>query len=122
MTFIASTTTVTETAISVPNLSGGTDGKVVRMGGSNTVVDASYNSTALQLNAVLFKQGGIYYATGVVSGLSGLVAGQSYFLGVDGSLVTSPPTPSSTVRALFVGFGINSTTLLFRPGIPISGT
>lgn len=122
MTFITSTTTVTDTAITVPNLSGGTDGRVVRISGSNTVVDASYNSTALQLNAVLLKQGGEYYAAGVVSGFTGLVAGQSYFLGVDGTLVTSPPTPSTTVRVLFIGFGINSSTLLFRPGIPISGT
>lgn len=122
MGFIASTSLVTDTAITVPDLSGGTNGKIVRVNGTNTVVDASYNDTAVQLNTVLLKQNGVYYAYGVVTGLTGLSPGAPYFVGSDGSLTATPPTPSSTVRVLYVGFALNTTDLLFRPGIPISGS
>lgn len=122
MGFIASTSLVTDTAITVPDLSGGTNGKIVRVNGTNTVVDASYNDTAVQLNTILLKQNGVYYASGVVTGLTGLSPGAPYFVGSDGSLTSTPPTPSSTVRVLYVGFALNTTDLLFRPGIPISGS
>jgi hypothetical protein len=56
MGFIASTSLVTDTAITVPNLTGGTNGKVVRISGTNTVTDCTYNDTAVQLNTVLFKK------------------------------------------------------------------
>lgn len=122
MGFIASTSLVTDTAITVPDLTGGTNGKIVRVNGTNTVIDASYNDTAVQLNTVLLKQNGAYYAYGVVTGLTGLSPGAPYFVGSDGSLTATPPTPSSTVRVLYVGFALNTTDFLFRPGIPISGS
>lgn len=122
MSFFTATQATTQVAQTVPNLTGGTNGKVVRISASNTCVDASYNNTTTQLNAVLIKSGDVYYSSGYVSGFSGLTAGASYFLGSDGSLTNSPPTPSSTVRVLYVGFAVNPTTLIFRPGIPISGT
>lgn len=122
MGFIASTSLVTDTAITVPNLTGGTNGKIVRVNGSNTVTNASYNDTAVQLNTVLLKQNDVYYAYGIVTGLSGLSPGAPYFVGSDGSLTATPPTPSSTVRNLYVGFALNTTDFLFRPGIPISGS
>lgn len=122
MGFIASTSLVTDTAITVPDLSGGTNGKIVRINGTNTVVNASYNDTAVQLNTILLKQNDVYYASGVVTGLSGLSPGAPYFVGSDGSLTATPPTPSSTVRVTYVGFALNTTDLLFRPGIPISGS
>lgn len=121
MSFFTATQATTQVAETVPNLTGGTDGKVVRVSASNTVVDASYNNTTTQLNAILIKSGGVYYSSGLVDGFTGLTPGASYFLGQDGSLISSPPTPSSTIRVLFVGFAINTTTLLFKPGIPISG-
>jgi hypothetical protein len=122
MGFIASTSLVTDTAITVPNLSGGTNGKIVRVNGTNTVINASYNDTAVQLNTILLKQNNEYYAYGVVTGLSGLSPGSPYFVGSDGSLTATPPTPSSTIRVLYVGFALNTTDFLFRPGIPISGS
>lgn len=122
MSFIKSTSTVTDTAITVPNLTGGTNGKIVRVSGSNTVTNAGSGDTATQLNAVLLKQNDTYYASGVVTGFSSLSAGAPYFLASDGTLTSTPPTPSSTVRTLYVGFALNTTDLLFRPGIPISGT
>jgi hypothetical protein len=121
MSFFTASQATTQVAQTVPNLTGGTDGRVVRISASNTVVDASFNNTTTQLNAVLLKSGGVYYSSGVVGGFSSLTPGAAYFLGSDGSLVASPPTPSSTVRVLFVGFAINATTMLFKPGIPISG-
>lgn len=121
MSFFTATQATTQVAQTVPNLTGGTDGKVVRVSASNTVVDASYNNTTTQLNAVLMKSGGVYYSSGLVDGFTGLTPGASYFLGIDGSITTSPPTPTSTVRVLFVGFAVNTTTLMFKPGIPISG-
>jgi hypothetical protein len=121
MTFVKSTSQITDTAITVSGLTGGSDAKVVRVNGSNTVTDAAWTDTASQLNAVLFKKDNVYYASGVVPGVGGLTAGAAYFIGEFGGLTTNPPTPSSTVRVLFVGFGLNTSDLLFRPSIPISG-
>lgn len=121
MAFVKSTNLITSTALTVDGLTGGTNGKIVRISGNNTVTDAAWTDTAAQLNAVLIKVGGIYYAGGVVPGLTGLTAGSSYFIGEFGGLTTNPPTPSSTVRVLYVGFALNTQDLLFRPGIPISG-
>jgi hypothetical protein len=121
MPFIKSTSIITSTAVIVSSLTGGTNGKVVRVDGENTVTDASNTDSVTQLNAVLIKIENIYYASGVISGFTSLSAGSPYFLGSDGSIVSTPPTPSATVRALYIGFAINSTDLVFRPGIPISG-
>jgi hypothetical protein len=121
MGFIKSTSQITDRAITVSNLTGGTNGKIVRVNGNNTVTDAAWTDTASQLNAVLFKQAGVYYASGVIPGIGGLTAGSAYFLGEFGALTTNPPTPSSTVRVLFIGFALNTSDLLLRPGIPISG-
>lgn len=121
MSFVKSTNQITDVAITVTGLTGGTNGKIVRVSGNNTVTDAAWTDTASQLNTIFFKQDNIYYAAGVVPGLTGLVAGSSYFIGEFGALTSNPPTPSSTVRVLYVGFAINTQDLLFRPGIPISG-
>jgi hypothetical protein len=121
MAFIKSTNTVTDVAITIPGLTGGTNGKVVRVNGTNSCTDASNTNTVAQLNCVLIKVAGIYYAAGLVSGLSGLTAGTAHFLGEDGAITTAAPTPTATVRALYLGFAINTTDLIFRPGIPISG-
>ena len=122
MSFVKSTSVITDVALTVSGLSGGTNGRIVRMSGTNTVTDASSSDTALQLNSILFKQNGIYYSWGLIEGLSGLSAGSLYFLDADGTVTASPPTPSSSVRSLFVGFAINTTDLIFKPGTPISGT
>lgn len=122
MSFFTATQATTQVAQTVPNLTGGTNGKVVRISASNVCVDASYNNTTTQLNAVLLKSGGVYYSSGVVDGFSSLTPGASYFLGSDGSITSSPPTPTSTVKVLFIGFAINETTIVFKPGIPIAGT
>lgn len=121
MAFIKSTNLITDVALTIDGLVGGTNGKLVRISGNNTAVNASYNDTAVQLNAILFRQSGIYYAAGVVPEIGGLVAGAPYFLDEFGGITSNPPSPSSTVRVLFVGFALNTTDLLFRPGIPISG-
>lgn len=122
MAFVKSTSTLSADAITVPNISGGDNGKVVRITGANTAVNASNTDTSTQLQAVLVKIGGEYYAAGVVSGFSGLTPGSPYYLGTTGDLVASPPTPTTTTRALFIGFAINTTDIVMRPGIPISGT
>ena len=121
MAFVKSTSIVTDTAITIPNITGGTNGKVVRISGSNSATDASSSDSVTQLNTVLLKQGGIYYTSGLVTGFSSLSAGSPYFLASDGTLTSSAPTPTASVRALYLGFAINTTDLVFRPGIPISG-
>jgi hypothetical protein len=121
MAFVKSTSTVTDTAITIPSLTGGTNGKVVRINGTNTVTDAANTDSVTQLNAVLIKQGGIYYASGLITGFTSLAAGSPYFLAADGTITSSAPTPTATTRALYLGFAINTTDLVFRPGIPISG-
>lgn len=120
--FITSTSVITDTALSISGLSGGTNGKVVRMNGTNSVTDASNTDTASQLNTVLIKSSGVYYSAGVISGFTGLSPGSIYFLGTSGNITSTAPTPSSTVRVLCLGFAINETDLLFRPSIPISGS
>lgn len=122
MSFFTATQATTQVAQTVTGLTGGTNGKIVRISASNTCVDASSSNTAAQLNAVLLKSGDVYYSSGMVDGFSGLTAGSAYFLGSDGSPTSSPPTPSASVRTLFIGFAINATTLIFKPGIPIGGT
>lgn len=110
--------------ISSSTLTGGSSFKVVRYTSSGTVTDASQADTIAQLLVTLFKapDGSGYYAAGsLVTGLSGLTSGQAYWLGTAGGLVTSPPTPSSTVRQLFIGQALSTTMLLFQPGIPIGG-
>lgn len=120
--FITTTSVITDTAITVPSLTGGTDGRVVRINGTNTCVNAAQGDTTSQLNTVLIKMAGQYYAAGVVSGFTGLNPGSSYFLSTSGNITSTPPTPSISVRVLYLGFALNTTDLLFRPGIPISGT
>lgn len=122
MSFFTATQATTQVAQTVPNLTGGTNGRVVRVSASNTCVDASYNNTAAQLNAVLLKSGDVYYSSGLVDGFTGLTPGASYFVGSDGTPTSAPPTPTASVRALYIGFAVNATTLIFKPGIPISGT
>jgi hypothetical protein len=120
--FITSTSIVTTTALSVGGLSGGTNGKVVRISGTNTVTDASNTDTTSQLNTVMIKLNNIYYSGGVVTGFTDLSPGAPYFLGTAGSIIATPPTPTTSVRVLYLGFAINTTDLIFRPGIPIVGT
>lgn len=120
--FITTTSVITNVAITVPNLSGGTNQRVVRVNGTNTVVDAANTDTTSQLNTVLIKSANVYYAGGVVSGFTSLNPGSSYFLSTGGGITATPPTPSASVRVLYLGFALNTTDMLFRPGIPISGT
>ena len=122
MAFVKSTSTLSADAITVPSISGGDNGKVVRISGSNTVVNAANTDTSSQLFNVLFKIGNEYYAAGTVSGLTGLTPGQAYYLSTSGNIQSSPPTPTASTRALFIGFAINTTDIVFRPGIPISGS
>lgn len=121
MAFVKSTNLITNVALTVDNVTGGSNGKVVRISGNNTVTNASWSDTAAQLNAVLFRQDGIFYGAGVVPNIGGLTAGSAYFLDEFGGLTTNAPTPSSMVRVLYVGFALNTDDLFFRPGIPISG-
>lgn len=120
--FITSTSVVTNTGLTIGGLSGGTNGKVVRMSGTNTVTDASNTNTNSQLNTVLIKMNNVYYGAGVVSGFTSLSPGSPYFLSTAGNITATPPTPTAGVRVLYLGFAINETDLFFRPGIPISGT
>ena len=122
MAFVKSTSTLSADAITVPSISDGDNGKVVRISGSNTVVNAANTDTSSQLFNVLFKIGDEYYAAGTISGLTGLTPGQAYYLSTSGNIQSSPPTPTASTRALFIGFAINTTDIVFRPGIPISGS
>lgn len=121
MAFVKSTSSVTNTAITVEGLTGGSNGKVVRVSAANTVIDASNTDSVTNLLTILIKQDGLYYSEGLITGFSGLTPGSPYFLGSDGSLVSAAPTPTTTTRAFLLGFAINTTDFIFRPQIPISG-
>lgn len=102
--------------------SGGTDGKIVRLSAANTWTDASNADTLDQLALVAFRVGGRYLPAGSpITGLSGLSAFTTYYLGTGGAITSTAPTPSSTVRRLCVGRSMSTTSLLFCPGIPIGG-
>jgi hypothetical protein len=122
MAFIKSTSTLSADAVTVPNLSGGDNGKVVRISGNNTAVNAANTDTSVQLMTLLIKIGNEYYAAGTISGFSSLTAGTAYYLDATGGLTATPPTPTTSTRAVFLGFALNTTDIVFRPGIPISGT
>jgi hypothetical protein len=121
MSFFTATQATTQVAQTVPNLTGGTNGKVVRISSTNTCTDASNTDTPAQLNALLIKMADVYYSSGFITGFTGLTAGLPYFLSTSGNITASPPTPSSTVRSVFIGYAVNTTSLVFRPGIPITG-
>jgi len=96
-------------------ITGGTDGKVVRISGSNTCVDASNTDTLNQLGGIMLKVAGIYWPPGrVVYGLSGLTAGTMYYLGTAGALTSARPTMSSTVAVLPLGVALTSSALNFQ--------
>lgn len=102
--------------------SGGTNGKVVRLSSANTWTDASQADTIAQLAGLAFKLGGRYLPPGsVITGLSSLTAGAAYYLSTAGGMTSTAPTPSSTVRRVFLGVAISTTVLVFDPGLPIGG-
>ena len=105
----------------VRGLSGGSDGRVVRYTSSATVANALNTDTNDQLGSLLFRSGGKYYRPGdLVVGLSGLTAGQTYWLGDNTTnLLTTAPTPTSSLRLVKVGKAFSTTTLQFRPSEPI---
>jgi hypothetical protein len=109
----------------VSGQSGGTDGRVVRMTASaNTWQDAVAGDTAAQLESLLFKSGGNYYKPGsLITGLSGLVAGANYWLNASTSpqLGTSALDPTASIRQVYIGKALSTTTLLFNPDRPIGG-
>lgn len=102
--------------------SGGTVGKVVRYTSSNTFADASNADTIDQLTGLAFKMNEGYYLAGsLVPGLSSLTAGSVYYLSTSGSITTTAPTPSGSLRLVVLGKAISTTTFLFQPGTPIGG-
>lgn len=109
----------------ISGLSGGTDGKVVRLNGtSGTVVDADWNDSVEQLSVVFMKQGGLYYPVNrAVAGFTGLDPAKYYYLGDNGAMTAfsagSSPTITTTQVRLFLGRPISSTTLFFVAGIPM---
>ena len=121
MSFFTATQNTTQVAETIPYLTGGTNGKVVRISSTNTCTNASNTDTPSQLNAILIKMGDVYYSSGYVSGFTGLTAGLPYFLSTDGNITASPPTPSASARVVFIGYAVNTTALVFRPGTPITG-
>lgn len=121
MAFQKSTSITTDTAIYVTGYTGGGDGKVVILTAPNTTTDASNANSATQLNAVFLKRDNKYYISGLVTGFTSLTPGVPYYLSTSGNITATPPTPSASVRLLYVGFPINTTDFLFRPLIPIGG-
>ena len=67
MSFVKSTNVITDVALTVSGLTGGTNGKIVRINGTNTVTDADSSDTSIQLNNVLIKINDIYYSWGISS-------------------------------------------------------
>lgn len=106
----------------VEGLSGGTNGKVVRPSSGSTWTDAANTDTAAQLMQLAVKVGGLYYKRfGLIAGLSGLVANTHYWLGLAGAFTSTPPTPSASVRQVYLGWAPSATEIFWSPGVPIEG-
>jgi len=106
----------------VRGLSGGSDGRVVRYISSNTVTNAQNTDTNDQLGVLLYRSGGKYYRPGELVPGTSLTAGQSLWLGDNSTpFLTSAPTPSSSVRLVYLGKAMSTTTWHFRPGQPVGG-
>lgn len=108
----------------VPGQVGGTNGRVVRLSGANTWVDASNTDQPVQLYraALLYKQNNRYFKPGtLITGLVGLIPGTMYYLGVGGVLTATYVEPTQTVRSVPIGIAYSATTLMFEPGIVITG-
>lgn len=102
--------------------SGGTAGKVIRLSGADTWTDAAQSDTADQLEVLALKVGTNYYPPGrQVPGMSALTAGTSYWLGTSGNMTSVPPAPGPSVRSVYLGKALDTTTFLFVPQRPISG-
>lgn len=108
-------------------LTGGTDGRIVRLSGSGTVIDAVHSANASALETLFFKSGGKYYKPGsVITGLTGFGAAANYWLG---SAATSQATQFSTTAVepdnshtqVYLGQALSSTVFYFNPGRPIGG-
>lgn len=122
MGVIRSTSNTLGPSLVLTNLTGGSDNCVVYFTGGNTVTNASTGNSPTELTTVLYKKtDNEYYIAGTITGLTSLTAGSPYFLGEAGVITSSPPVPTSTRTILYLGFAINTTTLYFRPGIPIIG-
>lgn len=106
----------------VEGLSGGTNGKVVRPSTGSTWTDAANTDTAAQLMHLAVKVGGLYYKRpGLITGLSGFVANSHYWLGLAGAFTATPPTPSASVRQVYLGWAPSTTEIFWSPGVPIEG-
>lgn len=112
--FVSPLTTLQNLGAFPIGISGGTDGKVVRISGSNTCVDAANTDTLDQLGGIMLKVGGVYFPPGrVVYGLSGLTAGTMYYLGTAGALTSTRPTMSSSVAIQPLGIALTTSALSF---------
>lgn len=71
------------------------------------------------LAAVTSPANAIAYPPGaVVTGLTGLTPGATYYLGAVGSITTAPPTTTGYIVQI-VGVALSATALLFAPGVPV---
>jgi hypothetical protein len=63
----------------------------------------------------------IVFANNLITGLTGLVPGASYYLGTGGGLVTGANAPTATNSVLLkVGTALSTSTLLYAPEMPIT--
>lgn len=98
-------------------LSGGSNSTICRMNGAGAVVSASNTDTFSSLWPIYWRgPDGLLYRPGEVPGT--FAAAQKYWLGTGGALLTAPPTVSATVFGLFVGVGLTTGLMDFRPSPP----
>lgn len=97
-------------------LSGGSNSTVCRPNGAGAVATANNTDSFASLWPLYWRgPDGLLYRPGEVPGT--FTAGQKYWLGV-GALLTAPPTVSTTVFGVFIGIGLTSGLMDFRPSPP----
>lgn len=104
---------------------GGSNSKILRYASAGALTAASKSDTP-DLLTHLFARGsdGVLYGRGSLRvPFTGVVAGQRYWLGATGDLVTAPPTPISSpfTSQVEIGIGMDTGFLYFDALLPVGG-
>lgn len=119
----ASSTSVV-TATSSEAISAGALVNVYNNAGTVTVQNADNSTTGKEANGFVtsaFSGSGVsgtVILSGEITGLTSITPGQDYWLGTVGATTTTPPTAAGTLTQQ-VGYGLTSTSIMFRPHQPI---
>ena len=100
-------------------LSGGGNSKVLRPNGTGAVTEAANTDSLAALFPLYWRgpDGLLYNGRQEVPGT--FAAGSNYWLGTSGNVLTAPPTITTSVASLYLGFAPTTAKLWFSPSAPV---